>query len=124
MRRAAAIYRSMDTQGRSMSINRILHDLFFAETARIGEVRDDLWNPSVDVMAYTVGHEKYQNAILEQYKLYVEMADRVSARRALTNGGGPHRYHVSCCESHYKHLIDTHSKEIADLRGAQHFEWL
>jgi hypothetical protein len=27
----------------------------------------------------------YQEAIIEQYKLYVEMADRISARRALAN---------------------------------------
>lgn len=30
-------------------------------------------------------HEKYQSAILEQYRLYVEMADRTSARRVLAN---------------------------------------
>ena len=27
----------------------------------------------------------YDEAVLEQYKLYVEMADRISARRGLTN---------------------------------------
>ncbi len=34
---------------------------------------------------YSESNEKYQSAILEQYKLCVEMADRVSARRALVN---------------------------------------
>ncbi|OBF63120.1 hypothetical protein A5753_13510 [Mycobacterium sp. 852002-51971_SCH5477799-a] len=29
--------------------------------------------------------ESYDSALLEQYKLYVEMADRISARRGLTN---------------------------------------
>jgi hypothetical protein len=29
--------------------------------------------------------EKYQAAIVDQYKIYVEMADRISARRGLTN---------------------------------------
>lgn len=39
----------------------------------------NLWNgnPSTDAA--------YQTALLEQYKIYVEMADRVSARRALAN---------------------------------------
>jgi hypothetical protein len=31
------------------------------------------------------GSEAYQAALLEQYKVYVEMADRISARRALAN---------------------------------------
>ncbi|KOX38990.1 hypothetical protein ADL07_01895 [Streptomyces sp. NRRL F-4707] len=45
-----------------------------------------LWNSSVTAHDYsTPGGEKYQAAILEQYKIYVEMADRVSARRSLTN---------------------------------------
>ncbi|MGW4047798.1 RipA family octameric membrane protein [Streptomyces sp. NPDC004721] len=45
-----------------------------------------LWNGAVTSHDYsTPGGEKYQAAVLEQYKLYVEMADRVSARRSLTN---------------------------------------
>ncbi|WP_330459064.1 hypothetical protein OIB37_20550 [Streptomyces sp. NBC_00820] len=45
-----------------------------------------LWNAAVTSHDYaTPGGEKYQAAVLEQYKLYVEMADRVSARRNLTN---------------------------------------
>ncbi|MGW3071986.1 RipA family octameric membrane protein [Kitasatospora sp. NPDC001132] len=43
-----------------------------------------LWNGLVGAREYEAG-EKYQAAVLEQYKLYVEMADRVSARRSLTN---------------------------------------
>lgn len=48
-------------------------------------IRERLWNASVDPSSYEGAAERYQNAILEQYKLYVEMADRVSSRRGLTN---------------------------------------
>ena len=34
--------------------------------------------------------DKFQDHLIEQYKLYVEMADRVSARRAQTN-----RFYIS-----------------------------
>lgn len=44
-----------------------------------------LWNDDVDSHRYEGAGERYQPAILEQYKLYVEMADRVSSRRGLTN---------------------------------------
>lgn len=46
---------------------------------------DRLWNQAVSAASYEGAGEKYQAAILEQYKLYVEMADRVSQRRGLTN---------------------------------------
>jgi len=46
---------------------------------------DSLWNTEVTAANYDAAGEKYQNAILEQYKIYVEMADRVSARRTLAN---------------------------------------
>lgn len=48
-------------------------------------VSDRLWNNGVDARNYEGGGEKYQAAVLEQYKLYVEMADRISQRRGLTN---------------------------------------
>jgi hypothetical protein len=51
----------------------------------IDDVGSRLWNSRVTPAVYDAASEKYQNAILEQYKLYVEMADRVSARRALAN---------------------------------------
>lgn len=50
-----------------------------------GDLSDRLWDTDVNAEDYAAASEKYQEAILEQYKLYVEMADRVSARRALTN---------------------------------------
>ncbi|WP_116247015.1 hypothetical protein [Nocardiopsis sp. FIRDI 009] len=44
-----------------------------------------LWNDDIGPTAYANLGEKYQNAVLDQYKTYVEMADRISARRSLTN---------------------------------------
>ncbi|MFC4108642.1 RipA family octameric membrane protein [Micromonospora zhanjiangensis] len=51
----------------------------------LDDVRNRLWNDSTDRASYDNGGEKYQSAIMEQYKIYVEMADRVGARRATTN---------------------------------------
>ena len=48
-------------------------------------LRERVWNADVGPQLYESAGEKYQAAILEQYKLYVEMADRVSNRRALAN---------------------------------------
>jgi hypothetical protein len=47
-------------------------------------ISQGLWNENVDATAYA-RNEKYQEHVLEQYKLYVEMADRISARRNLAN---------------------------------------
>jgi hypothetical protein len=44
-----------------------------------------LWNADVGADAYGGDTDKYRGAVLEQYRLYVEMADRVSARRGLAN---------------------------------------
>ncbi|WP_180929474.1 hypothetical protein [Streptomyces sp. AJS327] len=44
-------------------------------------VREALWNDSVGPASYTEPEERYQTALFEQYRLCVEMADRVSARR-------------------------------------------
>lgn len=58
---------------------------------RPGAPRDDdlyvrLWNPRVGPSGYAdAAAERYRTAVLEQYKTYVEMADRVSSRRAVTN---------------------------------------
>jgi hypothetical protein len=51
----------------------------------LDEVRPLLWNDSVRPSSYSGDGAKYLDAILEQYKLYVEMADRVSSRRGLAN---------------------------------------
>ena len=51
----------------------------------IEKVRSSAWNhpEASDIGEGNDGFER--KAILEQYKLYVEMADRISARRSLTN---------------------------------------
>ncbi|MDQ8704721.1 hypothetical protein RCO28_19810 [Streptomyces sp. LHD-70] len=49
------------------------------------DVRTRLWNEEVGAAQYTAATERYQSALFEQYKLCVEMADRVSARRSLAN---------------------------------------
>ncbi|MDX3642914.1 hypothetical protein [Streptomyces sp. MB09-02B] len=51
----------------------------------MSDIGDVLWNAAVDPSHYKESHDRYQQALLEQYKLCVEMADRVSARRNLTN---------------------------------------
>jgi hypothetical protein len=56
-----------------------------ARPATPEEIAPILWNEAVGAEAYRPEQERYQAAILEQYKLCVEMADRVSARRSLTN---------------------------------------
>ena len=48
-------------------------------------VRDRLWNAAIGPDSYKDAAEKYQAAILEQYKLYVEMADRSIQRRLQMN---------------------------------------
>jgi hypothetical protein len=61
----------------------ILKRYFGAETTPIEAVRPTVWNVSA---APADGDQDQDRAtILEQYKLYVEMADRISARRSLTN---------------------------------------
>jgi hypothetical protein len=53
--------------------------------AEPADIRPAVWTSTVDAANYSGPAEKYQAAVLEQYKLYVEMADRTSARRSLTN---------------------------------------
>ncbi len=49
----------------------------------IDEIREGLWNE--DAVKYYDSSDKYKDHIMEQYKIYVEMADRISARRNLAN---------------------------------------
>ncbi|WP_306317460.1 MULTISPECIES: hypothetical protein [unclassified Streptomyces] len=52
----------------------------------MGDIGETLWNPDVGPDAYANDTRgAYQSAIFEQYKLCVEMADRVSARRNQAN---------------------------------------
>lgn len=56
-----------------------------ASPASPSDVSAELWNTTVTPETYSADAEKYQCAILEQYKLCVEMADRISERRAVAN---------------------------------------
>jgi hypothetical protein len=49
------------------------------------EIRDALWNDPRTLEHYQDAPDRYAAALLDQYKLYVEMADRISARRGLAN---------------------------------------
>jgi hypothetical protein len=49
------------------------------------ELGDRLWNERAMAERYGGDAKAYQDALLEQYKMYVEMADRISLRRGLTN---------------------------------------
>lgn len=51
--------------------------------SELNEVEEGLWNKDVDASNYPPA--AYQNHVLEQYKLCLEMADRISQRRATAN---------------------------------------
>ncbi|WP_220272965.1 hypothetical protein [Arthrobacter sp. RT-1] len=51
----------------------------------IEDIRRALWNDDIVSSSHTGDNEKYSAIVLEQYKIYVEMADRISQRRGLTN---------------------------------------
>jgi hypothetical protein len=53
---------------------------FVTRVTPIEDVRAVLWNESC-----RASDTQEQSVVLEQYKIYVEMADRISARRGLTN---------------------------------------
>ncbi|HET8660121.1 MAG TPA: hypothetical protein VFM55_14125 [Micromonosporaceae bacterium] len=53
--------------------------------ADLNEVRPTVWTTSVGPDDYGEAGDRYRAAILDQYKVYVEMTDRISARRGLTN---------------------------------------
>src|SRR4051794_23697889 len=67
-------------------IGKLLRDLVVTpKSLDLDEVETRLWNIDVRPADSAGDQEHYRNAILEQYKIYVEMADRISARRALAN---------------------------------------
>jgi hypothetical protein len=49
------------------------------------EAKNHLWNETAASALYEDDRKAYQGAVLEQYKIYVETADRISQRRGLTN---------------------------------------
>jgi hypothetical protein len=54
-------------------------------TAGTDELRARLWNEMATSSLYGGDAKAYQAAVLAQYELYVEMADRISQRRGLAN---------------------------------------
>lgn len=56
-----------------------------AKPAHPDEVTPHLWNDEATIKACYGQDDDYQAAIMEQYKLYVEMTDRISSRRGLAN---------------------------------------
>jgi hypothetical protein len=51
----------------------------------VEDVRASLWSSEIDPARWGGPPQAYSDAILEQYKIYVEMADRISARRGFAN---------------------------------------
>ena len=56
-----------------------------ASPAQPEDVAPNLWNDEPTIRALYADDGTYQAAIMEQYKLYVEMTDRISSRRGLAN---------------------------------------
>ena len=63
-----------------------LSDYFRVEPAHDPrQVANDLWNFELAETASAEDWKLYRETLVEQYKLYVEMADRISARRGVAN---------------------------------------
>jgi hypothetical protein len=60
---------------------------YFAEGSAptADDVSGDIWSPKTGTFYDGEQSKEYSLALLEQYKIYVEMADRISARRGFTN---------------------------------------
>lgn len=56
-----------------------------AKPPKPDDVSPGLWNDDALIHDYYLKDDKYQTAVMEQYKLYVEHCDRISARRGLAN---------------------------------------
>ena len=65
---------------------RFLQDTGFFMSSKISntppDITHELWN---DDATENCSNELYQTLLIEQYKLYVEMYDRITARRSLAN---------------------------------------
>lgn len=73
-----------ETELMRTTISRITSSLKRSQLS-VDNIRPALWNDAVDESSYTESSEKYRSAIMDQYKIYVEMTDRISARRSATN---------------------------------------
>ncbi|MER7676819.1 hypothetical protein [Streptomyces sp. NPDC096934] len=68
-----------------MTLRGLVRSYFVRGFISVDDARSGLWTTSVSAATYADVNEKYQAAILEQYKIYVEAADRISARRGMSN---------------------------------------
>lgn len=79
----------MLSSGELLFMKQFLERYFGAgPVATPSEIRATLWPPEpipADAALAEGATVVYSHALLEQYKIYVEMADRISARRGLTN---------------------------------------
>jgi hypothetical protein len=74
------------THEESWSIGRFYKQYFgVSSVATPGDVRDDLWTKGLGPPYADEGSKEYASTVLAQYQMYVEMTDRNSARRGLTN---------------------------------------
>lgn len=64
---------------------RLLRKYFQVHEVDTASIRPRLWNADIGPADYIEPSDKYRNAVLEQYKIYAELADRISERRARTN---------------------------------------
>jgi hypothetical protein len=68
-----------------MDFRAALKNYVGSATTPLEDVRPTVWNKPSQPSEKTLDGGRDQAVILEQYKLYVEMADRISARRSLAN---------------------------------------
>jgi hypothetical protein len=66
-------------------MNQFFRRYFGSSAATVNDVRADLWTQQPGPPYTDTGSTEYSRVLFEQYKIYVEGADRVSARRGLTN---------------------------------------
>ncbi|MGW7725596.1 hypothetical protein [Streptomyces canus] len=68
-----------------MGFRAVLRNYVGTATTPLEDVRPTVWNRPSQLSDKPLDGGRDHAVLLEQYKLYVEMADRVSARRSLTN---------------------------------------
>ncbi len=56
---------------------------FSSEPPAPAQAAPYVWNAHISPADYEGQEDSYQAAMLDQYKLYAEMADRISARQSL-----------------------------------------
>jgi hypothetical protein len=73
------------SRGPRNRVDRVLNTYFrTADSPSLDDIRPTLWTGG-DKAAWKDGDAASRSVLIEQYKVYVEMADRISARRGLAN---------------------------------------